>query len=61
LEDADSVGGQLCEDKKCCFGGVTSSGSLEEGAGKEAVRLGVWLAVCFQHIINTKHTITKPM
>ena len=20
----------------------------------EAVRLGVWLAVCFQHIINTK-------
>ena len=31
---ADRVGGQLCGDKECPFSGVTSSGSLEEGAGK---------------------------
>ena len=33
-EGADRVGGQQCVDKECPFSGVTSSGNLEEGAGK---------------------------
>ena len=31
---ANRVGGQVHEDKECHFSGLTSSGSLEEGAGK---------------------------
>ena len=33
-EGADRVAGQLRGDKECPFSGVTTSGSLEEGAGK---------------------------
>ena len=35
LEGTDHVGGQLRGDKERPFSGVTKSGSLEEGAGKQ--------------------------
>ena len=43
---ADRVGGQLCGDKECPFSGVTKSGCLEGGAGKENDALNVCVAMC---------------
>ena len=36
----DNVGGQLCGDRERPYSGATSSGSLEEGAGKRCSECG---------------------